>query len=94
MLVSVPERFFSHVQLFATPQTIAHQAPLSMGFSRQEYCRGLLFPSPGDLPLPGIKPMSPALTGRFFTTEPPGKPYREGDTLTNGDFPYKCKRIL
>ena len=47
------------------------------GFSRQEYWSGLLFPAPGDLPDPGIKPMSlvsPALAGRFFTTEPPGKP--------------------
>ena len=53
---------------------VAHRAPLSMGFSRHEYWRGLPLPSPGDLPDPGIKLMSPALTGRFFTTEPPGKP--------------------
>ena len=45
-----------------------------MGFSRQEYCNGLPFPSPGDLPGSGIKPMWPALAGGFFTTEPPGKP--------------------
>ena len=45
-----------------------------MGFSRQEYWSGLLFPSPGDLPNPGMEPMSPASTGRFFTTEPLGKP--------------------
>ena len=57
-----------------TPWTVAHQARLSMGFSRQEYWNGLLFPSPGDLPDPGIKPASHALAGRFFTTEPPGKP--------------------
>ena len=50
------------------------QAPLSMGFSRQEYWSGLPLHSPGDLPNPGIKPASPALAGRFFTTEPPGKP--------------------
>ena len=50
-----------------------HQAPLSMGFSEQEYWSGLPFPPPGDLPHPGIKPTSPALRGRFFTTEPPGK---------------------
>ena len=71
MLVSVPERFFSHVQLFATPQTIAHQAPLSMGFSRQEYWRGLPCPPPGHLPDPGIEPaslMSSALAGVFLTT--------------------------
>ena len=51
-----------------------HQAPLSMGFSRQEYWSGLPFPSPGDLPDPGIKPKSPALADRFFTIEPSGKP--------------------
>ena len=50
----------SHVQLFATPCTVALQAPLSMEFSRQEYWSGLSFPSPGDLPNPGIKPRSPA----------------------------------
>ena len=57
-----------------TPRTVAHQALLSMGFSRQEYWRGLPFPPPGDLPDPGIKCTSPALAGGFFTTEPPGKP--------------------
>ena len=59
---------------FVTPWTVAHQAPLSMGFPRQEYWSGFPFPSPGDLPYPGIEPRSPALAGRFFTTEPPGKP--------------------
>ena len=62
---------FSHVQLFATLCTVAHQAPLSMGFSRQEYWSRLLFPSPGDLPNQEIEPMSlmsPALAGRFFNT--------------------------
>ena len=48
----------SHIRLFATPWTIAHQAPLSMGFSRKEYWRGLLSPPPRDLPNPGIEPMS------------------------------------
>ena len=57
-----------------TPQTVACQAPLSMGFFRQEYWSGLPFPSPGNLPDQGIKPVSPALAGGFFTTEPPGKP--------------------
>ena len=66
-------QLLSHVQLFVTPWTVAHQAPLFLGLPRQEYSRGLLFPSPGDLPDPGIKPMSPALAGGFFTTEPPGK---------------------
>ena len=58
----------SHVQLFATPWTVAHQAPLFMGFLRQEYWSGLPFPSAGDFPKPGIEPESPALAGRFFTT--------------------------
>ena len=52
---------FSHVRLFATPWTVAYQAPQSMGFSRQEYWSGLPFPSPGDLPNPGIEPGSPTL---------------------------------
>ena len=56
-----------------TPWAGAHQAPLSMGFSRQKYWSGLSFPSPGDLHELGIEPGSPALAGRFFTTEPPGK---------------------
>ena len=61
--------------VFATPWTVARQAPLSMGFPRQEYWSGLPFPSPGDLPNPGIKPRSPAsLAGGFYTTMPPGKP--------------------
>ena len=63
--------------LFATPWTIAHQAPLSMGFSRQEYWNGLPFPHPGDLPNPEIKPISPvspALQADSFPTEPHGKP--------------------
>ena len=64
----------SHVQLFATPWTVAHQAPPSMGFSRQEYWSGLPFPSPGDLPDPGIKPGSPSLQADALTSEPPGKP--------------------
>ena len=54
----------------------SHQTPLSKGFSRQEYCSGLPFPSPGDLPDLGIEPESPALTSELFATEPPGKPCR------------------
>ena len=57
---------------FSTPWTIAHQVSLSMGFLRQQYWSGLSFLSPGDLPDPGIEPMSPALVGGFFTTELPG----------------------
>ena len=62
---------FSHVRLFVTPWTVAHQAPLPMGFSRQEYWSGLPFPPQGDLPNPGIKPTSlasPTLAGGFFAT--------------------------
>ena len=62
------------VRLFATPWTVACQAPLSMGCPRPECWSGLPFPSSGDLPNPGMEPESPALAGRFFTTEPPGKP--------------------
>ena len=58
---------------FANSRTVAHKAPLSMGFPRQKYWRRLLFPIPGDLPDPGIKLTSPALAGRFFTAEP-GEP--------------------
>ena len=58
----------SCVQLFVTPWTVAYQAPLSMGFSRQEYWSGLSFPSPGGLPDPGIEPTSSALVGGFTIT--------------------------
>ena len=67
-----PWQNHSCVRLFATPWTVAHQAPPSMGFSRQEYWRGLPLPSPGDLPDPGIEPRSPALEADALTTEPPG----------------------
>ena len=66
---------------FAVSWTIAHQAPLSMGFSRQEYWSGLASPPPEDLPEPGIEPDSPALAEGFFTTEPPGKLYVELDPV-------------
>ena len=59
---------------FVTPWTVTRQAPLSMGFPRQEYWNGLPFPSPGDLADSGIEAMSPALTGRLFIIEPSGKP--------------------
>ena len=62
-----------------TSWTVVHQAPLSMKFSRQEYWKGLTFPSPGDFPYPGISPVSllhPELAGRFFTAVQPGKPSR------------------
>ena len=60
----------SHVRLFVTPQTAAHQAPLFMEFSRQEKWNGLSFPPPGDFPDPEIEPVSPALAGGFFTIVP------------------------
>ena len=63
----------SRVRLFATPWTVAHQATPSMGFSRQEYWSGLPFPSPGDLPDPGIEPRSPALQADALISEPPAK---------------------
>jgi len=72
-------QLLSHVQLFAIPWTVAHEAPLSIGLSQQEYWSGLPFPPPGDQPNAGIKPTSPmALTlgGGFFTTEPLGRPPR------------------
>ena len=68
----------TYVRLFASPWTVAHQAPLSMEFSRQEYWSGLPFPTPGYLPNPGIEPAylaSPTLAGGFFTTVPPGAGY-------------------
>ena len=68
---------FSHVRLFAILWTVVPQAPLSTGFSRQEYWSGLPCPPPGGLPDPGMEPKSPkspALAGGFFTTVPPGKP--------------------
>ena len=63
----------SHVPLFATPGTVAYQAPPSMGFSRQEYWCGLPFPSSGDLPDPGIEPRSPTFQADASTSEPPGE---------------------
>ena len=70
----VKMKLFSRVRLFATLWTVAHEAPLSMGFSRQEYWSGLPFPAPGHLPNPGIESRSPALQADALTSEPPGKP--------------------
>ena len=70
-------RSLSHVPLIATPWTVARQAPLSLGFSKQECWSWLPLPPSGDLPDPGIQPAPPvasALAGRFFTSEPAGKP--------------------
>ena len=73
-------RCFRRVQLFVTPWTVAHQAPLSMGFSRQEYWSGQPFPSLGALPDPGIEPWSPALQVDFLLSEPRGKPNLKANT--------------
>ena len=70
-------QLLSHVRFSVTPRTGTHQAPLSLGFSRQEYWRGFPFLTPEDLPNPGIEPVSLVslvLAGGFFTTAPPGKP--------------------
>ena len=69
----VKVKSLSRVRLFATPWTVAYQAPPSMGFSRQECWSGLPFPSPGDLRDPGIESGSPALQADALPSEPPGK---------------------
>ena len=80
----------SRVQLFPTPWTVAHPDPMFMRFSQQEYWSGVPFPSPGDLPNPGIKLTSPALAGGFLTTEPPGKSHSVFITfLVNGTLGRK-----
>ena len=73
----------SRFRLFATPWTIAYHSPQSMEFSRQEYWSGLPFPSPGDLPDPGIEPRFPALLADALPSEPPGKTTRGLNTATN-----------
>ena len=86
----------SRVQLFATPWTVAYQAPLSMGFSRQECWSGLPFSSPRDLPDPGIEPaspMSPALQVHSLSTEPPGKSKYNATYSYFVDTLYKVEEI-
>ena len=80
VFISGESLLFHHsvVRFFVNPWTVACQAPLFKEFSRQEYQSGLPFPSPGDLPNLGTESMSVTLAGRFFTTEPPGKPLHEG----------------
>ena len=80
MVKQVKVKSLSHVWLFATPWTVAYQAPPSMG-SRQEYWSGLPFPSPGDLTNSGIKPGSPAFQADALTSEPPGKPTVKQEVL-------------
>ena len=82
----------SHVQLFAIPWTVAHQAPLSMGFSRQEYCSGLPCPSPGDLPDPGMEPVSfasPALQADSLLLYHRGLVLGQSAPYSNDWDPYK-----
>ena len=68
--------------------------PLSMGFPRQEYWSGVPFSSPGDLPNPGIEPVSPALAGGFFTTEPLGKPHQQNRGHNNSISLTGCYKKL
>ena len=82
----------SHGRLFATPWTIAYQAPLSMGFPRQECWSGLPFPSPGDLPDPGIEPGSPALQADALPSEPPGT-MTMGRVVIKIKWPNSCKAV-
>ena len=75
-----------------TPWTVAHQAPPSMEFSKQEYWSGLPFPSPGDLPDPGIKPRSPALQADTLSSEPPGKHKRLISKINNKLLEFNSKK--
>ena len=89
-------QLLSHVLLFVTPRTAADQAPLSMQFSRQEYWSGLPFPPSGNLPDPGIETVSPtslSLAGRFFTTEPSGKPKYLNTNTLNEIIGYKLNYV-
>ena len=79
---------------FMTPYTAAHQASLSVVFSRQERGSGLPFPPPGDLLNPGIKPGSPAWAGRFFTTEPTGKPKQVGTLASNPSIMLQVEHLI
>ena len=80
-LLLLKVKSFSRVRLFVTLWTVAHQALPSMGFSRQEYWSGLPFPSPGDLPDPGIELRSPTMQADALTSEPPGKPIKVKDLI-------------
>ena len=87
----------SRVWLFATPWIIVHQAPSSMGVSREEYWSGLPFPSPGDLLDPGVEPRAPALQADTLTSEPPGKPipsiatHKQKGGIIKAESPLKSK---
>ena len=89
-LIKVKVKSLSHVLLFATPWTVAYQASLSMGFSRQEYWTGLPFPSPGDLPDPGIEPESPALQQMLYSLSHQGSPFHLYDIAKLSKFIVKA----
>ena len=87
----------SHVWLFVAPWIVAHQAPLSMEFPRQEYWSELPFPIPGDLSYLGIEPkslLSPELAGRFFTTVPSGSPFLMRNWLIISLGTFRCNEFL
>ena len=86
----VKVKSFSRVRLFATPWTVACQAPPPMGFPRQEYWRGLPFPSPGDLPDPGIEPWSSTLQADSLLSEPPRKPTIATDPFKTEVWSHFC----
>ena len=94
VVVSEWVKLLSRVRLFATPLTAAYQAPPSMGFSRQECWSGLPFPSPGNLPDPGIKPGSPALQADSLQSEPPGKPHFISNYRENVNKKYNGQKNL
>ena len=91
--VKVKMKSLSRVRLFVIPWTVAYQASPSMGFSRQEHWSGLLYPSPGDLPDPGIEPESPALEACTLTSEPLGKP-KKAECQRIDAFELWCWRRL
>ena len=89
----VKVKSLSHVRLFATPWTVAYQASPSMGFSRQEYQSALPFPSPGDLPDPGMEPRSPTLQAEALPSESPGKPHMATASLKLHSPPRPTKAL-
>ena len=90
---AVKVKLLSRVQLFTTPWSIAHQAPQSMEFSRQEYWSGLPFPSPGDLANPGIEPASPALQADVLPSKPPGEPQASNKSCLYPHWCWHCLRL-
>ena len=94
ILLFVAVELHSRVPPFVTSETVAHQALLSMGFSRQEYWSGSPFPSPRHLPNPGIEPSNPVLTGGFFTSEPPWKPLAYYNISQRAQLPGGSQNVL